>query len=56
MEILIFLAVLVLMFLYLLYEGTALIFGANTSGRGFLGFLLAMIGLSWLFGGDDGDC
>jgi hypothetical protein len=55
MDSLIFLAMLVLGFLYFIYAVTAPIFGIKTSGRGFLGFLLAMIGLSWLFGGDDGD-
>jgi hypothetical protein len=55
MDSLIFLALLALGFLYFIYAVTAPIFGVNTSGRGFLGFLLAMVGLSWLFGGDDGD-
>ena len=56
MDTLIFWALLALGFLYFVYAVTAPIFGVKTSGRGFFGYLLAMIGLSWLFGGDDGDC
>ena len=56
MDSLIFLALLALGFLFFIYAVTAPFFGDKVSGRGFFGFLLAIIGLSWLFGGDDGDC
>lgn len=55
MEALIFLALLALGFMYLVYALSAWIFGMQTSGKDFLVWLLAGLGLSWLIGGGDDD-
>jgi hypothetical protein len=59
MDVLIFLALLALGLSYFVYALTAWIFGTQPSGKDFLMWLLAGIGLSWLFRGADdheGDC
>jgi hypothetical protein len=60
METLLDTGIVLLIGLYLIYRLAGLPFYDDTyrpGGRGFLGFLLTLVGLAWLLGdGDDGDC